>query len=238
MKRLLLTILSLCSLALFLPAAAQTQAFLSGNEQMDYSIRHNVFPGNVGRMSFAGKDGGGDYSVEATLHASIAGVYTLDCVYGTTFRKDEALTPLLASRDYKEKKYWAKAFYDWSAPGKVHMDVTKSTRPHRDEVLAWSGTVRDLIGMIWWLRSLDYSGGAPAVGSQALLLDHDALPVRIESVRKGTAKYKSQVVQTLEVSLAQGDKDALQLTLIDDARRTPLRFSITLSFGTIKGTLK
>lgn len=238
MKRLLLTILSLCSLALFLPAAAQTQAFLSGNEQLDYSIRHNVFPGNVGRMSFTGKDGGGDYSVEATLHAAIAGVYTLDCVYGTTFRKDEVLTPLRASRDYKEKKYWAKAFYDWSAPGKVHMDVTKSTRPHRDEVLVWSGTVRDLIGMIWWLRSLDYSGGAPAVGSQALLLDHDALPVRIASVRKGTAKYKSQVVQTLDVSLAQGDKDALQLTLIDDARRTPLRFSITLSFGTIKGTLK
>ena len=47
-----------------------------------------------------------------------------------------------------------------------------------------------------------------------------------------------KVVQTLDVSLAQGDKDALQLTLIDDARRTPLRFSITLSFGTIKGTLK
>lgn len=224
--------------ALLLPHTAAAQAFPSGSERLDYSIRHSLFPGNVGKMSFQGKDSGGDYHVDATLHVSIVGVYTLNCLYTTTFRKDAALTPLKATRDHKEKKYWAKAFYDWSAPGKVHMDVTKSTRPHRDEVLAWSGTVRDLVGMIWWLRSLDYSSGTPAVGSQALLLDHDALPVRIASVRKGTAKYKSQVVKTIDVSLAQGDKDALQLTLIDDAHLTPLKFSITLSFGTIKGTLK
>ncbi|MBR0224212.1 MAG: DUF3108 domain-containing protein [Bacteroidales bacterium] len=226
-------------LAVFLlPCAAAAQTFPRGSERLDYSIRHNLFPGNVGKMTFQGSDSGGDYHVDATLHVSVAGIYSLDCLYTTTFRNDAALTPLRATRDHKEKKYTVKAFYDWSAPGKVHLDVTKSTRPHRDQTLSWSGTVRDLIGMIWWLRSLDYGGDLNRYTGDALLLDHDALPIRIASARKGTAKYKGQAVRTIDVSVVQGEKEALQLTLIDDALRTPLKFAITLSFGTIKGTLK
>ena len=238
MKRFLLTILSLALLLPELSPRLQAQSFPAGNEQLKFSIRHNLFPGNVGWMSFSGKESGRDYHVDATLHASVIGVYTLDCTYGSTFRKDAALTPLKATRDHKEKKYTVKAFYDWSAPGTVHLDIDKSTRPHRDQTLTWNGTVRDLLGTIWWLRSLDYRNGIPDTGRQALLLDHDALPVTIASVTRGTAKYKGQVVQTIDILLTQDEKDALQLTLVDDAKRTPLKFNLTLSFGTIKGTLK
>ena len=42
----------------------------------------------------------------------------------------------------------------------------------------------------------------------------------------------------IEVTLSQEGKEALHLTLSDDERRQPLRFSIGLPFGTIKGTLK
>jgi hypothetical protein len=117
--------------------------------------------------------------------------------------------------------------------------VTKSTRPHRDETLNWDGTVRDLLGMIWWLRFLDY--GEQSVrgdtGAQALLLDHDAIPVTIKSSTRKTLRFKGKQVPVIEVVLAQGSKEALRLTLSDDDRRIPLKFSIGLSFGTIKGTL-
>lgn len=241
MKRLCCSILVLFLLLpglSFRAFRASAQTFPSGPERLEYSIRHSMFPGNVGRMTFQGKDSGSDYHVDAQLKVSIVGIYSLDCTYGATFRKDAALTPLKATRDHQEKKYTVKAFYDWSAPGTVHLDVTKSTRPHRDQTLKWNGTVRDLVNMIWWLRSLDYSGDLSRYSGQALLLDHDALPVRIAFVQRQTAKYQGKVVQTLNVSLVQGDKEALHLTFIDDASHTLLKFSIALSFGTIRGTLR
>jgi hypothetical protein len=103
--------------------------------------------------------------------------------------------------------------------------------------LSWDGTVRDLLGMIWWLRTLDYDQTAD-VGPNALLLDHDALPVSIASCQKKTVKINGQPVPVIEVVVAQDGKEALRLTLSDDGDRKPLRFSIGLSFGTIKGTLK
>ena len=215
-----------------------TLTLLGGDENLVYSIRHNLFPGNIGTMTFQGKDGGDTYRVEAKLNASMAGIYTLDCAYGSTFRKDDALTPIAANRSQTEKKYWARGTYDWSAPGKVHMYVTKSTRDPRDQDLSWNGTVRDLLGMIWWLRTLDYDSGNLNAGKNALLLDHDALPVSITSWNKNTIRYKGKSTPVIEVVVTQGNKEALRLTITDDERRTLLKFSIGLSFGTIKGTLK
>ena len=214
-------------------------SLLSGPEKLSYSIRHNLFPGEIGTMTFVGQEQGDHYRVDATLAAAAGGFYTLDCTYGSTFRRDEAFTPVKADREQKEKKYWAKGLYDWTAPGTVHMDVTKSTRPHRDETLNWDGTVRDLLGMIWWLRFLDYGeqGVRGNAGAQALLLDHDAIPVTIKSSTRKTLRFKGKQVPVIEVVLAQGSKEALRLTLSDDERRIPLKFSIGLSFGTIKGTL-
>ncbi|MBR6423827.1 MAG: DUF3108 domain-containing protein [Bacteroidales bacterium] len=244
MKRFFLSLALLLGLvpgASFLSLRAQdarTRAFLDGDEHLTYSIRHNLFPGNIGTMTFTGKDGGSEYHVDAVLHASVAGVYKLDCEYGSTFRKDADLTPVSANRSQVEKKYWAKGFYNWSAPGSVHLDVTKSSRPPRNEDLLWSGTVRDLLGMIWWLRTLDYSKTSLGAGNNALLLDHDALPVNVASYTKGTYKYKGQQLPVIEVVLSQQGKEALRLTISDDPGRKLLKYSIALSFGTIRGTLK
>lgn len=215
-------------------------SLLSGPEKMTYSIRHNLFPGEIGAMTFVGQDQGEQYRVDATLAAAAGGFYTLECTYGSTFCNDAARTPVKAEREQKEKKYWAKGLYDWSAPGTVHMDVTKSTRPHRDETLSWDGTVRDLLGMIWWLRFLDYGekGVQGDIGPQALLLDHDALPVTIKSSTRKTIRFKGEQVPVIEVVLSQGNKEALRLTLSDDEQRLPLKFSIGLPFGTIKGTIQ
>lgn len=236
MKRVLLIITLLAGLTQ--TAGAQSQGFLAGDENLTYSIRHNLFPGNIGTMTFQGTNKGSDYHVDASLKASIAGVYSLDCTYASTFRKDGELTPLSASRSQTEKKYWAKGTYTWSAPGSVHMYVTKSTRDPRNEDLLWSGTVRDLLGMIWWLRTLDYSQLALATGSNALLLDHDALPVTVASYTKGKMKHKGVQKPVIEVVLSQQGKEALRVTLTDDDARQLLKFSIGLSFGTIRGTLK
>ena len=225
-------------LFLLLSACLQAQSFSFGNETLTYSIRHNLFPGTIGSMTYQTTDAGENWQVDATLKASVGGFYTLDCDYGSVFRKDAALTPVSATRSQVEKKYWAKGLYDWAAPGQVHMDVTKSSRPHRDEILYWDGTVRDLLGMIWWLRTLDYDQDRLDVGPNALLIDHDALPVTIASYQKKTFKYKGQSVPVIEVTLSQEGKEALHLTLTDDERREPLRFSIGLPFGTIKGTRK
>ena len=211
---------------------------LSGDESLVYSIRHNLFPGNIGTMTFQARDGGDTYRVDARLTASVAGIYSLDCTYGSTFRKDEALTPVLATRSQTEKKYWARGTYNWSAPGQVHMYVTKSTRDPRNEDLSWDGTVRDLLDMIWWLRTLDYDSASPAAGRNALLLDHDALPVSLASWTRSTIRYKGQQTPVIEVVVTQGNKEALRLTIADNDRRTLLKFSIGLSFGTIKGSLK
>ena len=225
-------------LLLLLAASLQAQSFSFGNETLTYSVRHNLFPGTIGTMTYQTRDAGDNWQVDATLKASVGGFYTLDCTYGSIFRKDEALTPVSATRSQTEKKYWAKGSYEWLAPGQVHMDITKSSRPHRDEVLEWAGTVRDLLGMIWWLRTLDYDQAGLRPGPNALLIDHDALPVTIASYQKKTFKYKGQSVPVIEVTLSQEGKEALHLTLSDDERRQPLRFSIGLPFGTIKGTLK
>ena len=238
MKRLAFFLVATVALLPAVLFSAHAQSFPAGGERLDYSIRHNLFPGEIGTMSFQGKDRGDTYTVDATLKASVGNIYTLDCAYGSTFRKDAGLTPLSASRSQKEKKYWARGNYSWSAPGKVHLDVTKSTRPPRNETLAWSGTVRDLLGMIWWLRSLDYGRSGIATGNNALLLDHDALPVTLASYEKKTIRHKGVQTPVIEIVLTQDGKEALRLTLTDDARRTPLKFSIGLPFGTIKGTLK
>ena len=98
--------------------------------------------------------------------------------------------------------------------------------------------MRDLLGMIWWLRTLDYDKASLETGPNALLIDHDALPVTIASYKKKNIKHKGQSVPVIEVTLSQEGKEALHLTLSDDEIRQPLRFSIGLPFGTIKGTLK
>jgi hypothetical protein len=189
-------------------------------------------------MSFRGEERGGNYHVDAVLKAAVGSLYTLDCLFGSTFRKDAALTPVAATRSHTEKKYWAKGIYNWSAPGQVHMDVTKSSRPPRDETLSWAGTVRDLLGMLWWLRTLDYEQALPGAGTNALLLDHDAIPVVVASHEKKAIRHNGKQTAVIEVKLAQNGKEALSITMTDDTRRIPLKFSIALSFGTIKGSLK
>lgn len=234
MKKILLSL----SLLLGLTFGLGAQTFSFSNENLNYGIRHNLFPGNIGSMTFRGVASGDNYHVDATLKASIVGLYTLDCTYGSTFRQDAGVTPVSATRSQTEKNYWAKGSYNWSAPGKVHLNVTKSTRPPRNQDLNWPGTVRDLLGMIWWLRTLDYSHGTPTIGSNALLLDHDALPVSIASCTKKTIRFNGKQTPVIEVTLTQEGKEALSVTLTDDERRLPLKFSIGLSFGTIRGTLR
>ena len=223
-------------LLLTLSCALHAQALPFGPETLSYTVRHNLFPGDIGTMTFRGKDAGGNYRVDATLKAAVGSIYTLDCNYSSVFQKDAQLTPISATRSQTEKKYWAKGNYDWSAPGKVHLYVTKSTRDHRDETLDWSGTVRDLLGTIWWLRNLDYDKTLST--GNALLLDHDALPVTISSCTRKTIKSGGKQTPVIEVAIAQNGKEALRLTLTDDERRIPLKFSLSLPFGTIKGTLK
>lgn len=236
MKRILSLIL------LFVSFLAQAQDYSLGNETLSYTIRHNLFPGNIGTMTFDGRPDGENYRLEATLTAAVGSIYTLDCQYGSTFIMDEALTPVAADRSQTEKKYWAKGIYDWETPGKVHLDVTKSSRPHRDEILEWDGIVRDLLGMLWRIRTLDYGSDSTATVPEwpatALLLDHDPLPVSIASCKRKTIKFEGKPTPVIVVVLVQDGKEALSMTITDDASRTPLRFSIGLSFGTIKGTLK
>lgn len=219
-------------------ASIQAQTIPFGEESLDYSIRHNLFPGTIGTMHFQSGPCEEGCHVDAVLKAAVGSIYTLDCSYGSTFRTGAGLSPVSATRSQVEKKYWAKGRYDWSAPGKVHLDVTKSTRPPRDEMLEWDGTVRDLLGTIWWLRTLDYAGNQIAAGTNALLLDHDALPVVISSFQRKTVKMDGVQTPVIEVALSHDGKEALRLTLSDDDRRIPLRFSIALPFGNIKGTLK
>lgn len=231
-------------LFLALSCVLRAQYLPSGDETLSYTVRHNMFPGDIGTMIFHGKDAGGTYNVDATLKAAVGSIYTLDCRYTSAFRKDARLTPVAATRVQTEKKYWAKGRYDWSAPGRVHLVVNKSTRPPRDESIDWSGTVRDLLGTIWWLRSLDYEkaiapdrAAGSLEGGNALLLDHDALPVTIASCKRKSVKSGGRQIPVIEVAIAQNGKEALRLTLSDDARRIPLKFAITLPFGTVKGTL-
>jgi len=229
--RRIISILLLLTIACVLPA----QNLPSGDETLSYTVRHNLFPGDIGTMTFQGKDGNGTYRVHAVLKAAVGSIYTLDCDYSSVFRKDAQLTPVSATRSQTEKKYWAKGRYDWSAPGRVHLDVTKSTRAPRDETIEWNGTVRDLLGTIWWLRGLDY--GKTVSGNHALLLDHDALPVAVSSCKRKTIRHKGVQTAVIEVAIAQDGKEALRLTLTDDARRIPLKFALSLPFGIIKGTL-
>lgn len=236
MKQFLISLFLLLGLAFC--AQAQHTAFLDSEENMVYSVRHSYFPGNVGTMTFTGKQSGSDYHVDATLHASIVGLYKLDCTYGSTFRRDGSLTPVSANRSQTENKYWAKGTYNWSAPGSVHLYVTKSSRDPRNEDLLWSGTVRDLLGMLWWLRTLDYDSGSLDAGHNALLLDHTALPVTITSYTKGTMRYKGVQTPVIEIVLTQQGKEALSVTLSDDASRKMLKFSLAMSVGTIRGSLK
>ena len=239
MKRICLILLLMILSAAGTTVRAQAIPFAFGSETLHYTVSHNLVPGTIGTMTFRGSDQGDGYQVEAVLNASLTSLYTLDCTYRSTFRKDADLTPVRSTRDHKEKKYWVKSRYDWSAPGLVHLDVTKSSRPPRDEMLEWSGTVRDLIGAIWWLRTCDFDAlSASGRENNALLLDHDALPIRIASAEHKTVRRSGRSVPVIEVVVIQGEKEGLRLTLTDDARRLPLKFSIALPFGTIKGNLK
>ena len=77
--------------------ALHAQALPFGSETLSYSVRHNLFPGDIGTMTFRGKDAGGNYKVEATLKAAVGNIYTLDCDYTSVFQKDAQLTPVSAT---------------------------------------------------------------------------------------------------------------------------------------------
>ncbi len=232
----------LAAAATLIAAAAygQGKIFPDGEENLAYSVRHNIVPGDIATMIFHGREAEdiGSYAVSAELKTTPKAslVYTLDCRYGSVFKVDADMTPVAASCTRKEKKYWMEADYDWPAAHRLHLNVRKSTRPERDSVINGTSVTRDLLGTIWWLRRQCVRGEKPSAGS--LILDHDAIPLKVTAWRKINVKIEGVTYPATEAVLAQDGKEVMRLAMADDGAATPLRFTLSLPFGKITGTLK
>lgn len=232
----------LVAAAVLVAAAAEGQVkdFPDGEESLTYTVRHNVIPGEMATMVFHGGStaDAGAYAVTAELRTTPKAslVYTLDCRYGSVFRTDGDMIPVAASCTRKEKKYWMEADYDWPAPHRLHLNVRKSTRPERDSVIIGAAVTRDLLGTIWWLRRQCVRGEKPDAGS--LILDHDAIPLKVASWRAIETKIDGTTFPATEAVLTQNGKEVMRLVMAADGAATPLRFSLSLPFGKMTGTLK
>ncbi len=229
---------TLTTILIFAAIAATAQVRLPAAEATRYGLRMAAIPGRAGTMTFT--TASGDDAVEASIlmEISLAGLYRMESTYQAQFLPDGTLTPISASRTQNERKYSASGTYTWRSGGVVDMDITKSTRPHRVETLTWHGTVRDLCGTFWRLRTLDYPEGEVPAETWALLLDHEPIPVTIAKVERKSVNLHGVCRKAIEVTLDHGGKDLLSVTMSDDGTRLPLLFSLSLPVGTVRAVIE
>lgn len=194
--------------------------------------------------------------------------YKVRDIYECRFTNDAAMLPLEYGRDVKESKYWAKNHMVWRDPlnstkvSSIKVNITKSTKPPVDTVYDEGVFIRDMINVIYYMRTQDLS----AIGTSkvvTVVADRDMLNLKMRIIGEETVNLKNVgKVRAVKVGVAITPKkqfdyhkhSGIQLDVQEsdgtffggekvfiwystDASRTPVLFSAPLKVGSINGRL-
>lgn len=235
-KTLFLAAAALLATALS-PAATPGSAFRFTNETLEYTVHHGLFPWDIATVVLRGEKVRDTYRATATVttDALWRNIYTLDAYYSSQFQCNDNVTPVRASHTVIEKRYWRSADYTWTSPRNMNFKVMKKDHMAVDATLSELHTVRDILGLVWWIRSRSYENVAPQ--EQSLVLDHGSLRVYVNRYERKSVRMADGMHDVIEVTVSQDRRHTLTVLLSDDSRRVPLRFSVDLPFGAVEGRL-
>lgn len=240
-----------------LRSAAQEVPFLVG-ERADLVINYRVgIKADIikAQMEVTGEEGDFRVSIQAHTTKFWDSVYRVRDTFSCRFTS--AVRPVDYIRYVHEGEYWARALCTWNEDASVlRLQGDKRNRPHRDTTYSDPLMVRDIVNLLYHLRTVDPESMRTPV-PYLLIVDKDLIDSRIRFVgredkkisglgtvhtlkfaatmntRKGTsAEDGSQYV----IDTSGGDaKESLFVWLSDDANRLPVFFTVPLSVGSING---
>lgn len=184
--------------------------------------------------------------------------YRIRDLYEAKFYASANLQPIMYHRDVSEGNYWSKNWYNWNEDAsKVEMKIEKSTRPKREEVLDCPPIMRDLINVIFRLRSVDYD--RLLRGEKVhyeMIVDRQINDVYIRMDGRETKKVSSEAgtFNTVKLAIADiirkdpGEETASKVTIdspqekiffwvTDDENRLPVFFSAPVALGSMNGRM-
>jgi len=129
--------------------------------------------------------------------------YKVRDLYEAKFSASD-LSPIYFHRDVHEGKYWAKTYYDWRDNGKtLHAVVDKRNRPHRDTLYHYDQGVRDIVNLVYYVRSLDMKALQKSDKNFLMGMDKDILNVRFHYCGKEVKKVSGLgTFNTVKISIA------------------------------------
>lgn len=190
--------------------------------------------------------------------------YKIRDLYECRFTPDINMTPLMYHRDVNEGKYWSKNMFVWSKDASsIKVDITKSSKPPVDTTYSEGVPIRDMVNIIYYLRTLDLS----ATGSTRVVTcvaDRDILDLKLRVIGKETISLKGiGDVEAYKLGVAISPRkqfsyfvhDGIQIKVQEqdgtffggekifiwytaDRNRMPVLFSAPLKVGAFRGRLE
>lgn len=211
----------------------------AGDETLSYVIHHSLWDRALGTLDIEGEIvEGGNYCVRANMETDpvFRGIYSLNAIYESTFRYGDGYAMRFAWHTLIEKNYWRTADYRWSGTGDVGVRCYKKDRPDVETVVPAFDGSRDILGAIWYLRTLDYTDRTRPV-SLHVIHDSRAISVYLRSSRATELMVDGEEVPVIEVALARDRNPFMTIWFTDDAVRTPLLFRVDVGAGSVEGAL-
>lgn len=129
--------------------------------------------------------------------------YSVRDVYECWLTPDSRLTPLAYHRDVNEGKYWSKNWFVWSEDkSSIKVDIQKSTKPPVDTTYKEDVFIRDMVNIIYYLRTLDLSE-AGRTEVVTCVADRDILDLKTRVIGKETVSLKGiGKVEAMKIGVA------------------------------------
>ena len=182
--------------------------------------------------------------------------YKVRDVYESKF--DMNMNPVYFMRNVSEGNFTARNEYTWSADHKtLHAKVEKSTMDHTvDTVFKNSETIRDIINLIYSIRTSDFNSlKAGKSASMLVAMDRNLTKVTYRYLRsevkqvddlgsfnticlamnlKNLNKINPAEESKLAIPEGNDSDDTIFIWLTDDANRAPVYLSIPISVGKLE----
>ena len=217
-----------------------------------YGIKADIIKA---RMELSEEEGDFRASIIANTTKFWDSVYRVRDTFSCRFTP--AGTPVSYLRHVNEGDYWAKALCIWNADASgLRLVGDKRNRPHRDTTYSDPLMVRDIINLIYHLRTVDPETMTEPV-PYLLIVDKDLIDARIRFIGREEKKIAGLgVVHTLKygatmhtrkgysveedtqytIDATNADsKEKMFFWFSDDGNRLPVFFTRPLSVGSING---
>lgn len=242
------------TLAFSCPIAAQEPPFQDGEyANLILNFRHLVKADLLhARMEVSREDN--DYRAVITANTTRFwdSIYSVSDTFSCRFTPD--VRPVDFIRNVHEGDYWARALCTWNEDASLlRLQGDKRNRPHRDTTYTDPVMIRDLINVIFHLRTVD-PDELMEPKPYLMIVDKDLIDLKLRFVGREVKKIPGlgrcrtlKFAATMSTRLAgdeedehtvggnSNEKERLFFWLSDDENRLMVYFTMPISVGTING---